>query len=217
MSLYDFASGPALHAAAYVFLAGTLWRLIGILMLGEKPDFSAPRRSGGVAAAVRTIASRSFQKPVFRRATAYSNALSYVLHIGLFVTVFLFVPHIMFFEDIVGVDWPGLPDGVILAVSIATLVAGIALLVRRLTHPVLKLLSNFDDYFSWFVTVLPLATGLMMPFDLPLPYMTLLAIHMLSVALLLVWLPFGKLGHAFLVFLSRGRTGAILTRRGAKT
>lgn len=45
----------------------------------------------------------------------------------------------------------------------------------------------------------------------PLP----VAIHLLSVELLLVWLPFGKLAHAFLVFLSRGTTGAAAARRGA--
>jgi len=32
-------------------------------------------------------------------------------------------------------------------------------LIARLTNPVLKLLSNFDDYFSWFVTVLPMITA----------------------------------------------------------
>jgi hypothetical protein len=38
---------------------------------------------------------------------------------------------------------------------------------------------------------------------------------LLSVELLFIWLPFGKLAHAFLVFASRGMTGAVLERRGA--
>jgi ferredoxin len=33
--------------------------------------------------------------------------------------------------------------------------------------------------------------------------------------LLFVWLPFGKLAHAFVVFISRGITGAALARKGA--
>ncbi len=45
----------------------------------------------------------------------------------------------------------------------------------------------------------------------PLP----VAIHLLSVELLFAWLPFGKLGHAFLVFFSRGSAGAALARKGA--
>ena len=46
-------------------------------------------------------------------------------------------------------------------------------------------------------------------------YETLLAIHILSVDLLLIWFPFGKLMHAFYIFPSRAINGAILARRGA--
>jgi len=101
--------------------------------------------------------------------------------------------------------------------GVAAVVAGLALLVRRLTDPVLKLISNFDDYFSWFVTILPILTGLIMPVRMGVRYETLLAIHILSVAVLMIWLPFGKLGHTFLVFVTRGTTGMVFERRGAKT
>jgi hypothetical protein len=40
-------------------------------------------------------------------------------------------------------------------------------------------------------------------------------VHLLSVELLLVWLPFSKLSHAFLAFASRGVTGAAFARKGA--
>jgi nitrate reductase gamma subunit len=96
-------------------------------------------------------------------------------------------------------------------------------LMNRLSAPVLRMLSNFDDYFSWFVTLLPMLTGMAvisLPFDSAYPAVPAnpvpVAIHLLSLELLLVWLPFGKLSHAFLVFLSRGYTGAAFTRKGAE-
>ena len=217
MDLLDFARGPALQVAAYIFVAGILWRLIGILMLKEKPEFSEPRRPGGLMAALKVIYTRSFTAAPFKRATMYPKMLGYVLHIGFFVVIFLFVPHIVFFEGFLGFDWPGLPNNVIYLSGVATVVAGFALLVRRLTNPVLKLISNFDDYFSWFVTMLPIVTGLIMPVRMGVRYETLLAIHILSVAVLMIWLPFGKLGHTFLVFVTRGTTGMVFERRGAKT
>ena len=217
MDLLDFARGPALQVAAYIFVAGILWRLIGILMLKEKPEFSEPRGPGGLMAALKVIYTRSFTAPPFKRATMYPKMLGYVLHIGFFVVIFLFVPHIVFFEGFLGFDWPGLPNNVIYLSGVATVVAGLALLVRRLTNPVLKLISNFDDYFSWFVTMLPIVTGLIMPVRMGVRYETLLAIHILSVAVLMIWLPFGKLGHSFLVFVTRGTTGMVFERRGAKT
>ena len=217
MDLLEFARGPALQVAAYILVAGVIWRLVGIIMLKEKPEFSEPRNPGGLMAALKVIYTRSFTAAPFKRATLYPKMLAYVLHIGLFVVVFLFVPHIVFFEGFLGFDWPGLPNNVIYFAGVAAVVAGIALLVRRLTHPVLKLISNFDDYFSWFLTLLPIVTGLLMPVRMGVRYETLLAVHILSVAVLMIWLPFGKLGHTFLVFITRGTTGMVFERRGAKT
>jgi len=209
MDLLEFARGPALQFAAYILVAGVIWRLVGIIMLKEKPEFSEPRHPGGLMAALKVIYTRSFTAAPFKRATLYPKMLAYVLHIGLFVVVLLFVPHIVFFEGFLGFDWPGLPNNVIYFAGVAAVVAGIALLVRRLTHPVLRLISNFDDYFSWFITLLPLVTGLLMPVRMGVRYETLLAVHILSVAVLMIWLPFGKLGHTFLVFITRGTTGMV--------
>ncbi len=217
MDLLDLARGPIFQAAIYVFVIGIFWRLFGIFFLQKKPDHSTPRQSAGLGAALRTIVSRTVGPTGFSDTPKMPRALSTGLHLGLFVVVFLFVPHIVFFEDIFGIDWPGLPNNVIYFVGVITVGIGMYLLVRRRTHPVLRLISNFDDYFSWFVTMLPLLTGLAMPIRFGVRYETLLAVHILSVALLLVWLPFGKLAHAFLVFYSRGATGMVFERRGARS
>jgi len=217
MDLLEFAKGPALQVAAYILVAGTIWRIVGIVLLREKVDHSEPRQSGGFMAALKVIYTRSFTATPFRRATLYPKMLAYVQHIGLFAVILLFVPHIMFFKGFLGFGWPGLPNNIIYLLGVAAVAASIALLVRRLTSPVLKLISNFDDYFSWFVTVLPLVTGLMIPVRMGLRYEDILAIHVLSVVLLMIWFPFGKLGHAFLVFVTRGTTGMVFERRGAKT
>jgi nitrate reductase gamma subunit len=217
MDLLELARGPVLQAAAYILVGGTIWRLVGIMLLTKKPDYSEARGPGGLGAAAKVIWSRAYTAEPFKRATLYPKIMGYVMHVGLFATILLFVPHIVFFEGFLGFGWPGLPNSIIFFIGVATVISGVALLVRRLTSPVLKLISNFDDYFSWFITMLPLVTGLMIPIRLGIRYETLLAVHILSVALLLIWLPFGKLGHTFLVFVTRGTTGMVFERRGAKT
>lgn len=217
MDLLEFAKGPALQVAAYILVAGSIWRFVGIMLLKEKPDLSEPRQSAGFLAALKVIYTRSFTATPFKPATMYPKMMAYVMHIGLFMVVFLFVPHIMFFQGFLGFGWPGLPNSVIFIGGVAAVVSGIALLVRRITNPVLRLISNFDDYFSWFVTILPIVTGLLIPVRFGIRYETLLAVHILSVALLMIWLPFGKLGHTFLVFITRGTTGIVFERKGAKT
>jgi nitrate reductase gamma subunit len=66
------------------------------------------------------------------------------------------------------------------------------------------------------VTFLPVLTGIVATTHLGARYETLLALHILSVALLLIYLPFGKLMHFFLVFVTRSQTGAHLNHRGAQ-
>ncbi len=223
MELLQFARGPALWASLAVLVAGSLWRVVGILRLGTTPDLSEPRSTRLLAGAMHGIFARMIPRKEFRHRGKLGVWNGYVYHLGLAVIVFGYLPHIHFAERLTGLAWPPLPGPVVYLCAGLTFVSLFIALMERLSDPVRRLLSGFDDYFSWFVVVLPLATGMIAihqstapgaapapPLD-PLP----LAIHLLSVELLFLWLPFGKLAHAFLVFASRGVTGAALTRKGA--
>ena len=219
----EFARGPALWASLAVLAAGSLWRVAAILRLGAGPDLSEPRSTRVLAGAMRGIFARMIPRREFRHRTQLGVWNGYVYHLGLAVIAFGYLPHIHFIERLTGLVWPPLPGPVVYVCVGVTFVSLFMTLMERLTDPVRRLLSGFDDYFSWIVVFLPLATGMIAihqsyapgaaptpPLD-PLP----LAIHLLSVELLFVWLPFGKLAHAFLVFASRGATGAALIRKGA--
>jgi nitrate reductase gamma subunit len=130
--------------------------------------------------------------------------------------VFFLAPHILFFQDLFGISWASLPNNVIYAISIVTMVSLIAALVMRYANPAQRIISTFDDWFSWLVTFLPVLTGIIATSHLGARYETLLGLHILSVSLFLVWLPFGKLMHFFLVFVTRSQTGAHLSHRGAQ-
>lgn len=216
MSLLDFARGPALHWALFIFVAGITWRLIGTLFLLRKRDLSKPKGKALGAAAVRTIVNRSIVPKPFRRQTLLQVVLGYVFHIGLFMVIFLFIPHIEFFRGWLGLSWPGLPNDIIMIIATLTTVALIGMLIKRLNSPVQQAISGLDDYLSWAVTALPLITGLLAYAHLGPRYETMLALHLLSVEALLIWFPFGKLMHAILVFPSRGEIGATYARKGVK-
>jgi nitrate reductase gamma subunit len=212
VELLQSARGPALWASLAVLLAGSLWRIVGIVRLGAKPDLSEPRSTRLLAGAMRGIFARMVPRVEFRLRKKLGFWNGYVYHVGLAVIAFGYLPHIHFVKRLIGVSWPALPEPVFFVSVGLTFVSLFIALMERLSDPVRRLLSGFDDYFSWCVVVLPLATGMIaIQQSDPLP----LAIHLLSVELLFVWLPFGKLAHAFLVFASRGVTGAALTRKGA--
>lgn len=211
MELLDFARGPALAAALAIMFAGIAWRLFGIFRIPNKPDYSEPRSTALWAGRLRGIVSRMWPHPEFRASATLATINGYIYHIGLAIIAFAYLPHIYFIERLTGVRWPPLPVPVFYVAVGFTVVSLFIALLYRITDPVLKLLSNFDDYFSWFVVMSAIVTGM-----LAILHPSLAAIHPLAVDLLLIWLPFGKLAHAFLVFVSRGTTGAAMTRKGTR-
>ena len=224
MDLLDFARGPGLAIAVTVFVIGLAWRLYGIFRRPLRPDLSQARTSGAWRGGLRAIFVKMRPpKGVRIRGGQMLNAYGY--HIGLALVAFTFAPHIAFVQRYTGLHWPALPDPVTYLATAVAILCLVVALMYRLTDAVQRLLSTFDDYFSWFVTLLPLATGMALierpyypaPIVAPaLPTMpVLLALHLLSLELLLVWLPFGKLAHAALVFVSRWRTGVDFARKGA--
>jgi len=227
MTLLDFARGPALQWSIFVFVAGVLWRLLGVFLLRSKKDLSEPRRPAAWKG-LRLIALRSWPRREFLAGTAFGEVMGYAFHVGFLVTLFFFAPHVLFFADVAqgllgtdlrgltGFGWPTLPNGAITVFAAVSIAALLAVLVHRVVNPVKRLISNFDDWFSWFVTFAPLATGVAAFSHLAgWPYERLLAWHLLAVELLLVWFPFGKLMHAFTIFAARGVTGMTFERRGA--
>jgi nitrate reductase gamma subunit len=223
MSLLEFSRGPALWFSLAVLVAGSVWRVLAVWRLGPRPDLSEPRAARPLAGALRGILVHMLPRKDVSRGTALAYLNGYVYHLGLAIIAFGYLPHIHFVERLTGLAWPALPEPVVFVAVGLTFVSLFLALLERLTDPVRRLLSTFDDYFSWGVVLLPLATGMIalhQPYPAgaapapvldPLP----LAVHLLSVELLFVWLPFGKLGHAFLVFFSRGMTGAAAARKGA--
>jgi nitrate reductase gamma subunit len=214
MDLLQFAKGPALEIAFAIFAFGIAYRLFGVVVLNWPRNYSESRGNSRLVGALKMMALRSWPHREFLPRTWYSEVIGYAFHIGFFVVFLLFVPHIVFIKTITGLSWPGLPGWAIYYTSLITVLALLAVLVRRLNNPVIRMLSNFDDYFSWFMTISPVITGLMVTAHMPLPYETLLAIHILNVALLMIWFPFGKIMHAFFIWSCRGVTGASFARKG---
>ena len=214
MDLLGFARGPALQWSLAILLFGIGWRFVGVLFLGWTRDLSEPRSTATLRGALRMMIMRSWPHKEFLPRTWFSELMGWTFHLGFFAVFLLFIPHIIFIEAVTGLSWPGLPNWTIFFLSVVTLFALVAVLVRRLIHPVLRLLSNFDDYTSWLLTTAPVVTGLMATAHLGARYETLLAIHILSVELLMVWFPFSKLMHAFFIWSCRGVTGAVFTRKG---
>jgi nitrate reductase gamma subunit len=123
---------------------------------------------------------------------------------------------VILIRELIGFGWPGLPSPVISITTVMTLLALLALLINRLTHPVQRFLSTFQDYLVWTLTFLPVLTGYMAFHHMLLPYPLMLAMHILSVELLMIVFPFTKLMHTFTTFMARWYTGFNAGHKGVQ-
>ena len=219
MELLEFARGPALMFSLTVFIAGVLFRIFSLLFMWRTKDTSAahPGQKPAIMAALADIGRRMWPLATYRQRSMFQWINGYVFHIGLFIVVFVLLPHIIFIDDLTGLSWGHLPNNLVYAISIITLISLIAALIMRVSNPPQRLISSFDDYFSWLVTFVPVLSGIAATMHLGARYETLLALHILSVCVLLIYIPFGKLMHFFLVFITRGQTGAHIAHRRRTT
>ena len=212
----NWVRGQGFQIAVIIFIAGVIIRFAEILLLGRKTNL-AEARGSEIAGGLRTIVTRSVpDKSTLKRST-FTIVAGYIFHIGLFVTIFLFAPHIMMFKDVIGFGWPSIPTPIVDALAVISIITLLAILVHRMRDNVLKFISTKEDYLVWMLTILPLITGYIAFHRIGMTAPTLLAIHILSVELLLVAFPFTKLMHAFTLVMARWYTGAISGYRGVES
>jgi len=203
-----FTRGPLFQVALIIFVGGMLYRLVNVLLLGWQRDRVPPTGSkiAGVA--------KSFLKGIFIwpfipwvKRTFKGNPVIYLagglFHLGLFVTIFLGTAHMLVWKSLLGFGWPTLPLPIVDWLAAGAIAAMIALLVLRLTHPVLKLISGVPEWLNWSLVFLPMVTGYMMTHHLFFQYQVLFSLHMLAVDVLLIWIPFSRISHFVFYFFAR--------------
>ncbi len=211
MSFLEFVEGPLFLVASAIFLLGVVWRVGGIILIGRKKDISPPKGSAAMGFLKGNL--RHFiPRGIFAKRTALHLIAGYGFHLALLVLVLFAAPHIAFIQDrLVNVNLPEMPRwGFILTAEISF--AGLIMLwVRRISDPVMRLISDWDDHIGSWLTFLVMLTGCL---ALQESHGFLRAQHMLVVDIWLIYFPFSRLMHAFTFFLSRGNSGATYGRKG---
>jgi len=212
----NWVRGPAFEIAMIIFIAGIIIRFLEIFLLGRKTNL-AEAKGSEMSGGLHTVFSRSIpDKNTFKRST-FKIVSGYIFHLGLLVTIFFFAPHILLFKEVLGFSWPSLPTPIVDAFAVVSIITLIAVLIHRLRDRVLKFISTTEDYLVWLLTILPLITGYLAFHRVGMTAPSLLAVHILSVELLLIAFPFSKLMHAFTLVLARWYNGAISGFRGVQS
>jgi len=137
-----------------------------------------------------------------------------LFHLGLFVVLILGTAHMLVWKSLIGFGWPTLPLPIVDWMAAAAIVAMITLFINRLINPVLKLISGPAEWLNLAFVFVPMVTGYIMTHHLWFRYEVLYSLHMLSVDLLLIWIPLSRISHFMFYFFSKAFHGADFGKRG---
>ncbi len=207
-AILEFARGPLFQVALLVFIAGMLYRLVRLVLLGHVAGHNPARPNRLKAVGQSYLKSWGIWPfiPLVKN-TFNANPVTFLagglFHLGLLVVIFLGTPHMLVWKSLIGLGWPTLPTPIVDWLAAGTIAAMAALATNRLLHPILKMLTGPADWLNLAAVFLPMLTGYMMTHHLWFRYEVLFSLHMLTVDALLIWIPLSRISHFMFYFFSR--------------
>ncbi|MEI7437489.1 MAG: hypothetical protein WCL16_11870 [bacterium] len=208
--MYEFVSGPLLWMSAIICVGGFIYRAVKLFRITQKRDLVlcpvANQKDQPLSPS--TLEERKLDKIARLQNSLLSRhfvmiTVSTVFHLCLFAAPVLLLAHNLMFYRASGIRLPCLPDGLADLMTILVLACALFFLMRRIAIPRVAAISSRDDYAVLFLAIAPYLTGFFAYHQLLFDYKTVLTMHIFTGDLLLIALPFTKIGHMAFFFFSR--------------
>lgn len=215
--MYEFVTGPLAWIAFGIFVIGMIVKVVSLLSLTSKKDkvvFNHLSLGWSIRSIFRWLipfGSRSMrEKPVLTIAI-------FVFHICLLAIPIFLLGHNILWDERWGITWWTLSEMTTDYMALIMVAAAVVLLIRRIVLPEVKIVTTAYDYLLLAIATAPFITGYI-AYHQWFDYKTMLIIHILCGEIMLIAIPFTKLSHMILFFLTRAHIGSEFgQRRGAVT
>jgi len=206
MDVYELVRGPFAWIAFVTFALGSLYRIIFLLLTGKKE--AVPNYSKSANDAARSIlhgllpfgSTYMRQQPLF-------TIVTFLFHLCVVILPIFLLAHIVLWYESWGILWWSLPDMLADAMTLWVMLACLYFIVRRLFVPEVKQVSRPGD-FVFLITILLIFLSGFLAYHQWGPYRPILILHVISSEILLMALPFSRLGHMLFFYFSRAYMGA---------
>ncbi|MDB4433237.1 hypothetical protein N9166_00695 [bacterium] len=133
---------------------------------------------------------------------AVFSLTSMLFHVCIIVTPIFLGAHILLWDRGLGISWPAISNSVADYLTLIAIVAGIALIVDRVSAKASRAISRAQDFLLPVLIVVPFVTGYlaMHPNINPFGYSGTMFVHVMSGNLILLLIPFTKMSHMALFF-----------------
>ncbi|WP_038056784.1 TmcC family electron transfer complex membrane anchor subunit [Thermodesulfobacterium hydrogeniphilum] len=206
-TLYTIVRGPLVWVSFIAFLGGIVYKILYLSLKAKKDkiiytylNFKCILRS--IIHWLCPYGSLSMRRhPWF-------TFVSFIFHIGIILTPIFFLGHIELWEESWGISWKGFPNFISDILTITTITCGILLLIRRLSLKHVRFLTTSKDYALLLLVIGVFLTGILAHYQVVLDYRYMVVLHMLLGEIMLIVIPFTRLGHMFLFWLTRAHTAS---------
>ena len=206
MDVYELVRGPFAWIAFAVFALGSLYRIIFLLLTGKKE--AVPNYSKSASDAARSIlhgllpfgSTYMRQQPLF-------TIVTFLFHLCVVILPIFLLAHIVLWYESWGILWWSLPDMLADAMTLWVMLACLYFIGRRLFVPEVKQVSRPGDFVLLIIILLIFLSGFLASHQWG-PYRPILILHVISSEILLMALPFSRLGHMLFFYFSRAYMGA---------
>ena len=206
MDIYELVRGPFAWVALIVFVAGSLYRIAAMLISGKKEPSLYPATSlkDGLRSILHGLLP--FGSTYMRRQPLFT-VVTIGFHLGVIILPLFLLAHTVLWYESWQILWWSLPDLLADIVAVWVILACVYFLVRRSTVPEVKQVTRPTDILLPAIVLLTFLTGFLAYHQWG-PYRPMLILHILASEILLVTIPFSKLGHMLFVMFSRAYMGA---------
>jgi len=208
--MYQIITGPLLWLSFAIFFIGCIVRIVlyikGLDWQADRVAYTA-HLSHGIKGAVRSIffwlfpfGTRSWRiNPVF-------TAVFFIFHICLIITPIFLLAHNIILKQRWGFSLPTIPESIANLMTAAVIITIVFMVLRRIALAEVRILTTPYDYLVLAIAAAPFITGFL-AYHLAPGYNFWVIAHILSGEIMLITIPFTKLSHFVLFFMSRAQLG----------
>jgi nitrate reductase gamma subunit len=206
-TLYHFVSGPLAWLAFFLFVVGSLYRLISLMVLVHKKEkfiYSYMSLKYSLRSILRW--STPFATENMKRHPGLT-IVAFAFHICLILTPIFLLAHVTLVEESWNISWWTLSDGAVQVMTLIVIAGCVFFLVRRLVRPEVQYVTSASDYIILGIVALPFITGFVAYYQW-FEYQIFMIVHVISGEIMLVAIPFTRLSHMLFAPLTRAYMGS---------
>jgi nitrate reductase gamma subunit len=203
--MVDFIRGQLISISLLVFILGLIYQLIQFFRLTKEKEWVYPplevKSEKKTAGKWVSLCLASLNGTMWKTYPVMTVMTS-VFHVFLIVVPIFLLGHNMLLDQSWGVSLWSLPESVTDILTLVVVICVAFFLARRLFLARVRAITTLYDYVVLLIALAPFLTGYF-AYHQWFNYDTVITLHILAGEVMLITIPFTKLGHMLFFFLYR--------------